>query len=189
MRFIIINFICLLLLTIGCTRNQQQNPGQGYTPAEDEQGTTLTDDAMNIDQARTPDGDEQGATPVNDAMADAYKHYSAFFSLSPTDPDAAHAELSKYVTLRFGSHPLADEWLKLVYRLNRDRKGTFRDVQRYVEGHLQMLTDIDPEKRTEQDAKHLELRQNNLKQLKAYSKIIEKQGDNMDTFEMEFNLK
>ena len=164
MRSIIISLLCLSLNTIGCTSD---TPGKARTSVEN----------------------QQSAAPTNEEVSEAYKHYSAFFSLSPTDTEAAHTALSKYIRMRFRAHPLADEWLKLVYRLNLDRKGTFPDVQRYVEGHLQMLTDIDPEERTKEDVEQIEYRQKHLRQLKIYSKILERQGRNPGTFEMGFNLK
>lgn len=184
MRFIIISLICLSLLTIGCTKDQAKNLDQERTPIGDEQGVPPADTEINIDQARTPAGNKQHTPSADTAMDDAVKHYNAFAALGATDPESAIAELSKYVELRFGAHPLADKWLKLVYRFTRDKKGTFRDMQRYTEWYLQMLEDIDPEKRIEHDTKTIENLQKGLKQLEVMGKMLERQGENLDTYEM-----
>ena len=121
---------------------------------------------------------------VDSKVNDAVKHFVAFMSLSATDPEAARAELSEYVDIRFKEHPLADKWMELCYRLARDNKGTFRDMQHFAEWHIQMLTDVVPEKRTEAHTKLLQSLQGSLKYLEAMGKILESQGEGLDTCEM-----
>lgn len=184
MRFIIMGLICLLPLIIGCARKQTKAPDQVYTAMEDEQSLASTDSAKDVSQSETVTGDEEKSASVDSRMDDAGKHFMAFMSLSATDPEAARAELSEYVDIRFKEHPLADKWMELCYRLARDNKGTFRDMQHFAEWHVQMLTDVVPEKRTEAHTKLLQSLQGSLKYLEAMGKILESQGEDLDTCEM-----
>lgn len=184
MRFIIISLLCLSMLVIGCTGNEIKNPGQAQAPTMSEQDTRSTGDAVNINQAQGAAADEPNNAQIDTEISDAEKHYNAFASLSGTDPEAAISELSKYADLRFNAHPLAEKWLKLVYRLVSEKKGTFRDMERYTKWYLQMLIDIDPEKRIEHDTKTIENLQNGLKQLEIIGRMLERQGENLETYEM-----
>ena len=186
MRFIIMGLICLLSITAGCAGKQTKAPDQVYTAMEDEQSLASTDSAKDVSQSETGTGDEEKSGPVDSNVIDASKYYDMFYSLESTDPEAALVELSKYVKIRFGEHPLAEKWFQLLCRLTREGKGTFRDMQHYSEWNLQMLTDIEPGKRTEHDTKWIRIQQSALKQLKALGKVIERQGDNLDTFEFKF---
>ena len=184
MRFIVTSLICLLLFAIGCAEKQAKNPDQVRAPIEDKQSITSDHSTRNGGQSETSTGDEQKHLPVNPDVDNAGKHFMAFMSLSATDPEAARSELSKYVEIRFGEHPLAKKWKELCYRLSRDNKGTFRDMQHFAEWHLQMLTDIVPEKRTEGQKKLLQSLQGTLKSLEAMGNMWEKQGEDLDTYEM-----
>jgi hypothetical protein len=184
MRFIIMGLICLLPLIIGCAGKQTKAPDQVYTAMEDEQSLASTDSAKDVSQSETVTGDEEKSASVDSKVNDAVKHFVAFMSLSATDPEAARAELSEYVDIRFKEHPLADKWMELCYRLARDNKGTFRDMQHFAEWHVQMLTDVVPEKRTEAHTKLLQSLQGSLKYLEAMGKILESQGEDLDTCEM-----
>ena len=184
MRFIIMGLICLLPLIIGCARKQTKAPDQVYTAMEDEQSLASTDSAKDVSQSEIVTGDEEKSASVDSEVNDAVKHFVAFMSLSATDPEAARAELSEYVDIRFKEHPLADKWMELCYRLARDNKGTFRDMQHFAEWHVQMLTDVVPEKRTEAHTKLLQSLQGSLKYLEAMGKILESQGEDLDTCEM-----
>ena len=184
MRFIIMGLICLLSITAGCAGKQMKAPDQVYTAMEDEQSLASTDSAKDVSQSETVTGDEEKSASVDSRVDDAGKHFMAFMSLSATDPEAARAELSEYVDIRFKEHPLADKWMELCYRLARDNKGTFRDMQHFAEWHVQMLTDVVPEKRTEAHTKLLQSLQGSLKYLEAMGKILESQGEGLDTCEM-----
>ena len=184
MRFIIMGLICLVSITAGCAGKQTKAPDQVYTAMEDEQSLASTDSAKDVSQSETVTGDEEKRASVDSKVNDAVKHFVAFMSLSATDPEAARAELSEYVDIRFKEHPLADKWMELCYRLARDNKGTFRDMQHFAEWHIQMLTDVVPEKRTEAHTKLLQSLQGSLKYLEAMGKILESQGEGLDTCEM-----
>ena len=186
MRFftIIINLFCLLLLTIGCTRNHTKETEPDRPAVVDEQSVTPTEELMNLKQEPTAKKDIQSATSTNPETDDAQKHYLEFFSLLKTDQEAAIAELSEYVKLRFGTHSLADKWIKLANRLVLDGKGTFLDMQLYTEWHLQMLTDVAPENRTAAHTELLEIHQNAMQQIEMMGTLLEKQGENLKTYEM-----
>ena len=184
MRFIVISLVCLLPLTIGCAGKQAKNPDQGRVPIEDKQSVTFADSAEDAVQAKVEVGGEQKSSTVDSSVDDAGKHFMAFMSLSATDPEAAYAELTKYVQIRFGEHLVADKWMELCYRLARDNKGTFRDFQHFAKWHIQMLTDVVPEKQTEPYTELLESLQSSLKYIEAMGRMLEKQGENLDTYEM-----
>ena len=172
------------MIVIGCTGSEIKKPGQVQSPTKSEQGPVPTDNAVSIDQAQGGAGDVPSNVQIDTQISDAEKHYNAFASLSGTDPEAAISELSKYAKLRFKDHPLAEKWLKLIHRLVSEKKGTFRDMERYTKWYLQMLTDIDPEKRIEHDIKTIENLQNGLKQLEIIGRMLEKQGENLEIYEM-----
>ena len=196
MRFLIIfiGLICLSPFTSGCIGNQGRISNQEHTPTEDEQTAISIEDA--IDTGEKPPSEDsqiedhilgdgqQGSTPTDLTVDEAQEHYLAFFSLLKTDQEAAIAELSEYVKLRFGTHSLADKWIKLANRLLLDGKGTFLDMKHYTEWHLQMLMDVEPEKRTAAHTKLLEIHQNAVQQIEMIGKTLEQQGKNLETYEM-----
>ena len=196
MRFVIIfsSLICLSLFNFGCIGNQQKTSNQEQTPTEDEQTATSAEGAITRGEKPPPEdsqvenhilGDtQQGSTPTDLTVDEAQEHYLAFFSLLKTDQEAAIAELSEYAKLRFGEHPLTDKWIKLANRLVLDGKGTFLDMQHYTEWHLQMLTDVAPEKRTAAHTELLEIYQNAMPQIEMMGKMFEQQGKNLETYEM-----
>lgn len=196
MRFLIIflGLTCLSHFTSGCIGNQGRISNQEHTPTEDEQTATSIEDAIDIGEKPSPEDSQvedhilgntqQGSSLTNFTVDEAQEHYLAFFSLLKTDQEAAIAELSEYVKLRFGTHPLADKWIKLADRLVLDEKGTFLDMKYYTEWHLQMLIDVEPEKRTAAHTKLLEVHQNAVQQIEVMGKMLEKQGKNLETYEM-----
>ena len=184
MRFIITILVCVLLLIVGCMGKQTRNLDQPYTPIEDKQSTASVDSVQSVNETETSADDKRESSTVDSNVDDAGKHFMAFMSLSATDPEAAYAELSKYVQIRFGEHPVADKWMELCYRLARDNKGTFRDFQHFAKWHIQMLTDVVPEKRTEAYTKLLESLQSSLKYIESIGRMLEKQGEDLDTYEM-----
>ena len=196
MRFLIIfvSFICLSHFTSGCIGNQGKIQDQGPIPTGDEQTTIPTEDAIDIGEKPPPadsqvedhilEDTQQWNVPSDPTVDKAQEHYLAFFSLLKTDQEAAIAELSEYVKLRFGTHPLTGKWIKLANRLVLDEKGTFLDMQHYTEWHLQMLMDVEPEKRTAAHTELLEIHQNAMQQIEVMGKILEQQGENLETYEM-----
>lgn len=181
---IIISLICLSLLTMGCARNQESKTEPEHPSITDEQHGTRTEDPTNLNQESISEKQPQDTISTNTEIDDAQKYYLEFFSLLKTDQEAAIAALSKYVKLRFGTHSLGDKWIKLANRLVLDGKGTFLDMQHYTEWHLQMLSDVEPEKRTAAHTDLLEIHQNVMKQIETMGKILEQQGENLETYEM-----
>lgn len=196
MRFLIIfiGLICLLPFTSGCIGNQGRISNQEHTPTREEQAATSIEDAIDTEEKSHPKdsqvedhilGDsQQGSLPTDRTVDEAQENYLAFFSLLKTDKEAAIAELSEYVKLRFGTHSLGDKWIKLADRLVLDEKGTFLDMKHYTEWHLQMLIDVEPEKRTAAHTELLEIHQNAIQQIEMMGKILEQQGKNLETYEM-----
>ena len=196
MQFVIIfsSLICLSLFNSGCIGNQQKTSNQEQTPIAGEQNATATEELIDLGEKPSPEdsqveghilGDtQQGSTLTDLTVDEAQAHYFAFFSLLKTDQEAAIAELSEYVKLRFGTHSLADKWIKLANRLLLDGKGTFLDMKHYTEWHLQMLMDVEPEKRTAAHTNLLEIHQNAMQQIEMIGKTLEKQGKNLETYEM-----
>ena len=196
MRFLIIciGLICLSHFTSGCIGNQGKISNQEHTSTEDKQTATSIEDAMDSGEKPPPEdsqvedhilGDgQQGSTLTDLTVDEAQEHYLAFFSLLKTDIEAAEIELSKYVKIRFGAHPLGDEWVKLFVRLVRNQKGTFADIQHATEWHVQMLTDVKPEERTQAHTELLKSLQDALGGLESMGKLLESQGKNLETYEM-----
>lgn len=185
MRFIImITLICLSAITIGCARNQESKTTPEHFSVTDEQNAKPAEDPTNISQEPVSKKDPQAPISANTEISNAQKYYLEFFSLLKTDKEAAIAALSEYVKLRFGAHPLTDKWIKLANRLVLDGKGTFLDMKHYTEWHLQMLIDVEPEKRTAAHTELLEMHQNAIQQIEMMGKILEQQGENLETYEM-----
>ena len=181
---IIITLTCLPLLTIGCARYQGSETESERPPMADEQNVTPTEDPTNLNQESISEKEPQDTISTNTEIDDAQKYYLEFFSFLKTDKEAAIAALSKYVKLRFGTHSLADKWIQLTNRLVLDGKGTFLDMKHYTEWHLQMLIDVEPEKRTAAHTKLLEVHQNAVQQIEMMGKMLEQQGKNLETYEM-----
>ena len=189
-----INFLCIWFLVAGCTGNQGKTSNQERTSITDEQPSTLTKNRIDPPEKLPPEGEQiadhaleevqQGITPTDPMVDTAQNHFLAFFSLLKTDIEGAEVELSKYVKTRFGAHPLADEWVKLFVRLARDQKGTFADIQRATQWHVQMLIDVKPEERTQAHAQLLTDLQEALNGLESVGKLLEAQGEDLETYEM-----
>ena len=115
---------------------------------------------------------------------EALQRLTAFQSLLSTDIEAAHATIAEIAKIRFGSHPLADEWSELFFRLHRDRKGLILDVKRYWELEFQLLSDLD----AETYAKERQEYQLGMKQIDLLIKMIESQGGDPETTEVDFDF-
>lgn len=196
MRFVIIfsSLICLSLFNFGCIGNQQKTSNQEQTPIAGEQNATATEELIDLGEKPSPEDSQvenntletpqQGNVSTDPTADEAQEHYLAFFSLLKTDQEAAIAELSEYVKLRFGTHSLADKWIKLANRLVLDGKGTFLDMQHYTEWHVQMLTDVKPEERTQAHTELLKGLQDAMRGLESMGKLLESQGKDLETYEM-----
>ena len=115
---------------------------------------------------------------------EALQHLTAFQSLLSTDIEAARATIAEIAKIRFGSHPLADEWSELFFRLYRDRKAHILDVKRYWELEFQLSSDLD----AETYAKERQEYQLGMKQIDLLIKMIESQGGDPETTEVDFDF-
>ncbi|MYC78794.1 hypothetical protein F4X10_23755 [Candidatus Poribacteria bacterium] len=196
MRFVIIfsSLICLSLFNFGCIGNHQKTSNQEQKPIAGEQNTTATEELIDSgEKSSSKDSQvennpletpQQGKVSIDPTVDEAQEHYLAFFSLLKTDIEAAEIELSKYVKTRFGAHPLGDKWVKLFVRLVRNQKGTFADIQHATQWHVQMLTDVKPEERTQAHTELLKDLQEALRGLESIGKLLESQGKDLETYEM-----
>lgn len=113
---------------------------------------------------------------------DALQRMSVFESLLSTDPAAARAAMTEVAEIRFGKHPLVDEWSELGFRLFRDRKANVLETKRYLELEVQLLTSVD----AETHAKAIREYQVGLAQFTMLIQLIKSQGDDPASIEAEF---
>lgn len=99
-------------------------------------------------------------------------HAAAFEGYLLTDMKSARTELAAFASLMFGEHPLKEGWIELFFRLSREKEATFPELIQLTEWHIQMLKDTAPEREAEQIAGLT----SGLKQLKALSKMLKRQG-------------
>lgn len=201
MRFVIVSLICLPLFIMGCTffspsSESGPHPQQNHTHRSDTHNATDDDSRMDVDLQTTELGENPQQIPqrVDDRNAkaaedlgwsdEALQRLTAFQSLLSTDIEAAHATIAEIAKIRFGSHPLADEWSELFFRLYRDRKGLILDVKRYWELEFQLLSDLD----AETYAKERQEYQLGMKQIDLLIKMIESQGGDPETTEVDFDF-
>ena len=201
MRFVIVSLICLPLFIMGCaffspSSESGPNPQQNHTHRSDTHNSTDDDSRMDADLQTPKLGENPRQMPqrVGDRNAkaadghgwndEALQHITAFQSLLSTDIEAAHATIAEIAKIRFGSHPLADEWSELFFRLCRDRKGHILDVKRYWELEIQLLSDTD----ATTYAKGIQEYQLGMKQIDLLIKMIESQGGDPETTEADFDF-
>lgn len=201
MRFVIVSLICLPLFIMGCaflnpSNESGPNPQQNHTHRSDTHNSTDGDSRMEADLQTSESRENPRQMPqhVEDRNAKAAEDYgwsseavqrlTAFQSLLSADIEAAHATIAEIAKIRFGSHPLADEWSELFFRLYRDRKGSILDVKRYWELELQLLSDLD----AKTYAKAIQEGQLGMKQIDLLIKMIESQGGDPETTEADFDF-
>ena len=197
MRFVIVSLLCLSLLFTGCISNeskkvQEQNHTQAGDNHDSTGGSTRMEKAVQTAELgenpqQVPQSMNHGDTkdPKNYGWDDeALQHLAVFRSLLSTDVEEARAEITKIAQIRFGTHPLADEWSKLFFRLYRDRKGSTLDMRRYWELEMQLLSDVDAKAYAEGIRDY----QLGLKQIDVIIKMISSQGDDPKTIEADFNF-
>ena len=94
--------------------------------------------------------------------------FTAFRSpLEKIDPDATRTEIFAIAKHLFGTHPLVDEWVSLCFRLRRDGEGSFSELKRFAELQIQILSDLDAKKHTQE----IEAYQVALEELEQVSQI------------------
>ena len=201
MRFAIVSLICLPLFIIGCaffspSSESGPNPQQNHTHRSNTHNATDDENrrAADLQTSESRENPRQMSQNVEDRNAkdaenhgwndEALQHLTAFQSLLSTDIEAARATIAEIAKVRFGPHPLADEWSELFFRLYRDRKGLILDVKRYWELEFQLLSDLD----AETDAKDRQEYQLGMKQIDLLIKMIESQGGDPETTEADFNF-
>ena len=201
MRFVIVSLICLPLSIMGCavfnpSSESGPNPQQNHTHRSNTHNPTDDDNRMDADLqtvelGRNPQQIPQHVEDRNAKAAEDYgwsnealQHLTAFQSLLSTDSEAAHATSAEITKIRFGSHPLADEWSELFFRLYRDKKGLILDVKRYWELEFQLLSDLDAETYTKEKQEY----QLGMKQIDLLIKMIESQGGDPETTEVDFDF-
>ena len=210
MRFLIPSFLCLLLVVMGC-HSSKLSGESGETPAPNpvaeengndashvargtpvaESRPTQTDDNRTADDAAA-ESPTQPSQPLFDWghrnptdygwNEEALQRMSVFDSLLSTDPAAARAAMTEIAEIRFGKHPLVDEWSELGFRLFRDRKVNVLEIKRYLELEIQLLTAVD----AETHAKGIQEHQVSLTQINLLVQLMKSQGDDPASTELKF---
>ena len=197
MRFVIVSLLCLPLLLTGCLSDELKKAQErNYTQADDNLDSIGGDTRMKADsqtvgsrenpqQAPQSMNRREAKDPKNYGWNDeALQHLAVFQSLLSADAEAARTEITKIAKIRFGAHPLADEWSKLFFRLYRDRKGHALDMRRYWELEMQLLSDVDAKTYVE----GIQDYQLGLKQINVIIKMIRSQGDDPTTIKVDFDF-
>ena len=207
MRFLIPSFLCLLLVVMGC-HSSKLSGESGETPApnaaaeENGNDTSHVERGTPVAESRPPQTDDNRA--ADDAATaspaqplfdwghrnptdygwneDAIQRMSVFDSLLSTDPAAARAAMTEVAEIRFGKHPLADEWSELSFRLFRDRKVNVLEIKRWLELEVQLLTAVD----AETHAKAIQEHQVGLAQFTMLIQLMKSQGDDPASLEADF---
>lgn len=176
MRFAILTIAFLSLLVTGCLSGEsgQENVKISSGSAE----STKSEGRMLF-----LDPDE---SPIDYGWGEeAIQHYSAFkAALSIENLETARAELAKSANLRFGKHPLKDEWVEICFRITKDGSASFLDIIRFCELELHLLKDTDPKAY----AKGIEVFQDALDQFNTTIKILEAQGQDPSEAKVEVKL-
>ena len=130
MRFLLASLVCLQFITIGC------------------HDATETEKSDVVERAPTLSAAEELRDEAKDAeiAEKSTKHLESFLRLLPNNPEAAWIDLEKFAKLRYGNHPLVDEWVELTFRFTSEKKALVLELIRHAEIEIQMLTDIDAEK-------------------------------------------
>ena len=158
----------------------------GAEPAPIQTDDTLAADnpAMEASKQASPQAFDWGnINPTDYGWTDeGIQRMKVVASLLLTDLDAARAELTEVANIRFGKHPLADEWSELFFRLFRDQKANVLETKRWLELEIQLLTTVD----AETHAKAIQEYQVGLTQLELLIQLIKSQGDEPGSIEAEF---
>ena len=145
MRFVIISMFGLILLGLGFLLPSQSHGLEKTMP-------------RNQSDVHSPPRPSHSSTQVT-----TKKMFTAFRSpLEKIAPDAARSEILTIAKHLFGDHPLVDEWVPLCFRLRRDGKGSLLELKHFAELQIQMLSDLDAEKHTQE--------------IKAYQVALEELG-------------
>ena len=97
------------------------------------------------------------------------EHLETFKKHLPTDPSAARTELQNVAKKLFGQHILAEEWVPLYFRLNREGTEHLSDLKRVSELEIRMLTDINAQTYAKQIQHHREA-------LEHYDELTKQKG-------------
>ncbi len=130
MRFLLASLVCLQFITIGC---------HDATETEKSDVVERAPALSSAEELR----DEAKDTEIGEKST---KHLESFLRLLPNNPEAAWIELEKFAKLKYGNHPLVDEWVELTFRFTSEKKALVLELIRHTEIEIQMLTDIDAEK-------------------------------------------
>ena len=72
--------------------------------------------------------------------------FTAFKSLEQIDEDATLNEVSRYAAERFGNHPSSEEWVERCFNLRQKGEGSFLELKRFAELHIQIMSEVDASK-------------------------------------------
>ena len=145
MRFLLINFIYLQLIWFGCN-----------TSPENKNESDLQNDPVGNIHTTVPGEDIPVQKPVvksdSEINREITDRLNNFLTLLPENPKAAREQIAKIGKLRYGDHPLVNEWVEYLFRFSREGKALILELVRQTEIEIQILTDIDAEKHAEEIA-------------------------------------
>ena len=178
MRFLLINFICLQLIWFGCKtspKNKNETDLQN-APVSDVHRTAQREDIPVQKPVVRPDSE------INKEIT---KRLNNFLTLLPENPKAAREQIAKIGKLRYGDHPLVDEWVEHFFRFSREGKALIIELIRQTKIEIRMLTDIDAERH----AGEIATSQKALKQMHDQISKLKDLGIDPKTYKINYKLK
>ena len=132
MNFFIYCFIlCVITLTLGCTDTERPD---AIGALDETETAVITTEQRNQNLTE----EERGRKVI--------EHLEKYLQLKAKNPDAAYAELQKSADLTWWSHPFAEQWTQLTFRIDTAGKASIMDMMQRVALELQMAKDRSPYK-------------------------------------------
>ena len=119
------------MITLGCTDTERPN---AIGTSDETETAVITTEQRNQDLT-----EEERRKKV-------IEHLEKYLQLKVKNPDVAYAELRKSADLTWWSHPIAEEWTQLTFRIDTAEKVSIIDMIQRVELELQMAKDRSPYK-------------------------------------------
>ncbi len=76
--------------------------------------------------------------------------FTAFKSLEQLPATASLNDISAFAKKRYNNHSLSEEWVKRCFDLRQRKKGTFLELKRFAELHIQIMSEVDAVKYAEE---------------------------------------
>ena len=109
-------------------------------------------------------------------------HLKQYLQMKQQQPDAALVELKAHANIAFKSHPKANEWAVLAFRLDRSGKAPLPDMRRLNNIVLEMARD------NQMDTAYIHKWEDNVHLLNELEKELKSEGTDPNTFYINFTL-